>query len=257
MIATANSATPALGRHVKVDGLSYTYAGAATRALDGINLEITAGEFACVLGPSGCGKSTLLRLIAGLLRPSEGRLDVGDDGHRPVIGWMAQRDGLLPWRSVLDNTALPLDLLGQSRSAARTRAGDVLDHLGLRSADRLYPHQLSGGMRQRAALARALVHRPNLLLLDEPFAHLDEITRDDLGEELVRLWREQQPTVIMVTHSAIEAVRLADRVIVLSPGPGRLVGEVDVPSTRPHDETDPDVVMALHYARDILKGRTA
>lgn len=257
MIAAVASATRTLGQHVKVDRLGYTYADASTRALDGMDLDVAAGELVCLLGPSGCGKSTLLRLVAGLLRPSEGRVEVGDDGHHCVLGWMAQRDGLLPWRSVLDNTALPLELLGRPRGIARTRAHQALDRVGLGSVDHFYPHQLSGGMRQRAALARAVVHQPNLLLLDEPFAHLDEITRDDLGDELVRLWADQQPTVIMVTHSALEAVRLADRVIVLSPGPGRAVGEVEVTATRPREETDRDVVVALHDARELLKGRVA
>ena len=181
-------------------------------------------------------------------------MDVGSHDHR-AMGWMAQRDGLLPWRNLLQNTSLPLELLGRSRVEARAAAQRELDRVGLGTAALLYPHQLSGGMRQRAALARAVVHEPALLLLDEPFAHLDELTREELGDELVRLWADRRPTVLLVTHSAPEAVRLADRVVVLSPSPGRIVGEVIVRTKRPRDETDPEVAAALQRARELLRGR--
>jgi len=246
--------SPTSGRPVRIAGLRYTYPGAATPALGAIDLDVAAGEFVCLLGPSGCGKSTLLRLIAGLLRPTEGRVNI-DAEDRSAIGWMAQRDGLLPWRNVLQNTALPLELLGRPRADSRASAQHGLDRMGLGPASRLYPHQLSGGMRQRAALARAVVHEPGLLLLDEPFAHLDELTRDELGDEVVRLWADQRPTMVLVTHSASEAVRLADRVVVLSPGPGRVVGEVEIETERPREETDPAVAGALRQARALLRSR--
>ncbi len=239
---------------VRLEALGYGYDGAPGRALDRIDLQVDAGEFVCLLGPSGCGKSTLLRLIAGLLRPTEGHVGVDGERVRPLVGWMAQRDGLLPWRRVLDNVALPLELRGQSRRVARATAQQSLDRVGLGDAGHLFPHQLSGGMRQRAALARAVVHEPGLLLLDEPFAHLDELTRDDLGDELIHLWKDQSPTIIMVTHSALEAVRLADRVVVLSPGPGQIVGEIDIGAERPRYETDPQVIEALRRARTLLRG---
>jgi NitT/TauT family transport system ATP-binding protein len=240
------------GRPVSIDGLRYSYPGAPARALDAIDLDVAAGEFVCLLGPSGCGKTTLLRLIASLLRPTEGSVDIGAQG-RHAIGWMAQRDGLLPWRTLLDNVALPLELVGKPREIARASAQRELDRVGLARAARLYPHQLSGGMRQRAALARAVVHEPGLLLLDEPFAHLDELTREELGDELVRLWTERRPTVVLVTHSALEAVRLADRVVILSPSPGRTIGEVVMKTERPRDETDPEVADALRRARGLLR----
>lgn len=241
------------GLPVALRDVSYTYPASSTPAIRDIDLEVAAGEFVCLLGPSGCGKSTLLRLIAGLLRPTVGGVDSGP-GARRAIGWMAQRDGLLPWRSVLDNVALPLELGGGSRPAARAAGKRVLGRVALPEAGALYPHQLSSGMRQRAALARAVVHEPGLLLLDEPFAHLDELTRDELGDELVGLWADRRPTVIMVTHSALEAVRLADRVVVLSPGPGSIVGEVEVAVERPRTEADPAVMTAVARAKAMLKG---
>jgi NitT/TauT family transport system ATP-binding protein len=236
--------------------VTYTYPGSPSPAVGSIDLDVAPGEFVCLLGPSGCGKTTLLRLVAGLLRPSGGLVQTTRaDRRRPAVGWMAQRDGLLPWRSLLDNVALPLQLGAPQRAKARQRALHMLDRVGLAAGAARYPHQLSGGMRQRAALARALVSEPGLLLLDEPFAHLDELTRDELGEELIRLWAEQRPTVIMVTHSVLEAIRLADRVIVLSPGPARVVGEVQLSIARPRHETDPHVAARLALARELLRGR--
>jgi len=165
---------------------------------------------------------------------------------------MAQRDGLLPWRKVLANVALPLEVLGERRGEACAAAQRALALVGLEDVGDLYPHQLSGGMRQRAALARAVAHAPGLLLLDEPFAHLDELTRDELGNELVRLWSRERPTVLMVTHSALEAVRLAQRVVVLSPVPAHLVGEIRMEGPRPGSEEDPETLSALAAAHRLL-----
>lgn len=230
--------------------VTYAYPGSSSPAIRGIDLSVAAGEFLCLLGPSGGGKSTLLRLIAGLLRPGSGTIHFDHTTDvRGTIGWMAQRDGLLPWRTVLENVALPLQLQRQPAAAAH----HILARVGLPDAGSLYPHQLSGGMRQRAALARAVVHQPGLLLLDEPFAHLDELTRDDLGDELVALWAEQRLTVIMVTHSALEAVRLADRVVVLSHGPGQVMGQVQIKTERPRDEIDSDVIAAVARAKELMR----
>ena len=165
---------------------------------------------------------------------------------------MAQRDGLLPWRRVLANVALPLEVLGERQGEACAAAQRALALVGLEDVGDWYPHQLSGGMRQRAALARAVAHSPGLLLLDEPFAHLDELTRDELGNELVRLWSRERPTVLMVTHSALEAVRLAQRVVVLPPGPAHLVGEVRIEGPRPGSEEDAATIAALAAARRLL-----
>jgi NitT/TauT family transport system ATP-binding protein len=255
---TATAARPAaassvLGHPVTVGALRYTYTGTTRAALDGVDLGVAPGEFVCLLGPSGCGKTTLLRLIAGLLRPTDGRVERGSPNSG--IGWMAQRDGLLPWRRVVDNVLLPLQLLGRPGGVAQAAARGAIERVGLGTVAALYPHQLSGGMRQRVALARAVVHEPELLLLDEPFAHLDELTRDDLGDELVRVWADRRPTIIMVTHSVLEAARLADRVVVLSTGPGRVVGEIEMEAQRPRQETDAEVVEASRYLRALLRGR--
>ena len=255
MTATAQ-VTPgaALGRDIEVRGLAYAYAHAAAPAIDRVDLRVRAGELVCLLGPSGAGKTTLLRLVAGLLRPTSGEVVPGPGAARAAIGWMAQRDGLLAWRTVLANVALPLRLAGQSRETAEVAARLELARVGLSHAADHYPHQLSGGMRQRAALARALVHEPGMLLLDEPFAHLDELTREELGAQLERLWLERRPTVLMVTHSALEAVRLADRVVVLSPSPARVLGEVAPAALRPRGDADAGVLDAVFRAKELLHG---
>ena len=239
---------PATARRagVALHDIAHCYVGesGAVPALDGINLEIDAGSFVAILGPSGCGKSTLLRIVSGLLEPSAGRIRLAGDSpaaarRRRAIGWLAQQDGLLPWRRVVDNVALPLRLDGRDGKVA---ASELLRRVGLERSARQYPHELSGGMRQRAALARALVARPPFLFLDEPFAHLDELTRERLGDLLLELRAEATvappgpPTTLLVTHSVIEAVRLAERVVVLSTGPGRVLVDVEVGLEHPRYE---------------------
>ena len=195
-----------------------------------------------MLGPSGCGKSTLLRILAGLLTPSEGSVllygQVPRALHRRrALGWLAQDDGLFPWRSVAQNVALPLQIGGDHADSVEIDA--MLEHVGLGDSARRYPHELSGGMRQRAALARALVAQPPFLFLDEPFAHLDELTRERLGDLLLELRGSIQPTTVLVTHSVTEAVRLADRVLVFSGRPGRLLADLQVPLERPRRDDQP------------------
>ena len=241
------------GCAVNAADVAYTFPGADRPAIARVSLNVAPGEIVCVLGPSGSGKTTLLRLIAGLLRPSSGRIGaMTDTSSPPRLGWMAQRDGLLPWRTVLANVELPLQLQGGNRSA-REAARDMVRRVGLQDAADRYPHQLSGGMRQRAALARALVHQPALLLLDEPFAHLDELTRDELGDELVYLCADQRPSVVLVTHSPLEAARLADRVVVLSPGPARVVDEIEIRAPRPRIHSEPAVLDVVGRARGLLR----
>ncbi|HEV7665158.1 MAG TPA: ABC transporter ATP-binding protein [Chloroflexota bacterium] len=216
------------------------------QALLPLDLHVAAGAFVAILGPSGCGKTTLLRILCGLLEPTDGRVRLG--GVTPAaarqqraIGWLAQDDGLLPWRRVLDNVGLPLRLAGE-RALADTAAQDMLARVGLPDSARRYPHELSGGMRQRVALARSLLARPPFLLLDEPFAHLDELTRERLGDLLLELRAERvaaPPTTVLVTHSVTEAVRLADRIVVLSASPGRVVADVRVPLEQPRAEDQP------------------
>ncbi len=204
-------------------------------AVDSMDLEVVAGEFVAILGPSGCGKSSLLRIIAGLGRPTAGAVEVQrPDAGRFDIAYVFQDAHLLPWRTVLSNAALPLELQGIERSKRCEVAADALVKVGLGDALARYPAQLSGGMRMRVSLARAMVTAPTLLLLDEPFAALDEITRQLLDEQLRELWQARQMTVIFVTHSTNEAVFLADRTVVLSKRPGRIVFDraVDLPAQR-------------------------
>jgi NitT/TauT family transport system ATP-binding protein len=225
---------------VEVDGVSMTYrldSGEALPALDRVALRIPAGRFCSIVGPSGCGKSTLLMLIAGLYRPAAGRILVGG---RPVlspchVGMVFQRDVLLDWRTVLDNVLLPIEVKRLPAPYYRRRAHALLDLVGLTAFTGTYPDQLSGGMRQRVALCRALVHDPPLLLMDEPFAAVDALTREKLHADLLRLTRESPKTVVFVTHSIEEAVLLADQVVVMSPRPGCVVRTFSVDMPRPRD----------------------
>lgn len=197
-------------------------------AVDGVDLTIAAGSFTAFLGPSGCGKSTLLRLIAGLDEPTSGTLTVAGEpsgARRVPIAFVFQDAHLLPWRNVLDNAALPLELAGISRSERHAAARAVLADVGLADAATRLPAELSGGMRMRVSLARALVTRPRLLLLDEPFAALDELTRNRLDDRLRAIWRERGTTVIFVTHSITEAAYLAERAVVFSRRPARIVAD--------------------------------
>ncbi len=189
-------------------------------AVDSIDLTIAPGEFVAMLGPSGSGKSTLLRLIAGFDRPTRGHVTVGGTSR---VAYVFQDAHLLPWRDVLRNVALPLELIGVDKPTRHVRAMAAIEQVGLIDAAHRFPAQLSGGMRMRASLARALVTDPELLLLDEPFAALDEITRQHLDDQLRALWIERRMTVLFVTHSIIEAAFLADRAIVLSRRPARIV----------------------------------
>lgn len=244
---------------MEVHRLEHTYQRGtlSTLALAGLDLQVASGEFVCVLGPSGCGKSTLLRIVAGLLQPTCGGVAIAGQPpatarRQKAIGWMAQGDALLRWRNVASNVALPLEVGGGVADDIRRRAAEALELVGLQAFARHYPHQLSGGMRQRVSLARALVRRPGLLLLDEPFAHLDELTREELGAELLRLCAAYGPTVLMVTHSPVEAVRLAGRVVVMSPRPGRIVGEVRLPGGGPRDESASLVAECLGSVKSLL-----
>ncbi|MGK3960674.1 ABC transporter ATP-binding protein [Sorangium sp. So ce1667] len=210
-------------------------------ALDGIDLDIAPGAFVALLGPSGCGKSTLLRLVAGLDRADAGAAVVeaeegasGAGGARAPIAYVFQDAHLLPWRSVLENAALPLELAGAPLEERHAAARAALLQVGLADADARYPAELSGGMRMRVSLARAMVTRPRLLLLDEPFAALDELTRSRLDDQLRALWAELGMTVLFVTHSIIEAAYLAERAVVLSPRPARVVADraLELPEER-------------------------
>lgn len=209
-----------------------------TEALSDVSLRVNEGEFICIVGPSGCGKSTLLRILGGLLEASSGRVCLKDEpltGPRREIGYVFQHANLMPWRTVLNNVALPLEIQHMPATEARARAQKVLALVGLDGFENAYPRQLSGGMAQRAALARTLVHAPEILLLDEPFGALDAITRERMNVELLRIRQAYHYTAVMVTHSIPEAVFLADRVLVMSQRPGTIIAEVSIPLLRPRE----------------------
>lgn len=220
-----------------VRDLSLTYPGdnGGLEALSGVSFQLFPQEFVCVLGPSGSGKSTLLRLLAGLLQPTIGQ--VRFPGHqRPEISLVFQDANLMPWRTVIENITLPLVLQGASPEEARARAAEWIAQVGLKGFEDNWPGDLSGGMAQRVAIARSLIQKPDLLLLDEPFGALDALTREKMGAELLNLWQARRTTVLMVTHSISEALLLSDRVLVLTPRPGRIGLDLAVTLPRPRQE---------------------
>ena len=232
---------------IELRSVSMTYRtrkkGSVT-ALADLNLTVEAGEFVALVGPSGCGKSTILKLVSGLLAPTAG--DVLIDGQavrgpRREMGFVFQTPVLLPWRTVRDNVLLPIEMLGLPVKVHAARADELLAKVGLGDFKKAQPWELSGGMQQRVGICRALVHDPDVLLMDEPFAALDAMTREALGIELLRIWEERRKMVLFVTHSIPEAVLLADRVVVMSPRPGRIAGVVPIDLPRPrHIEQEYD-----------------
>jgi NitT/TauT family transport system ATP-binding protein len=220
---------------IRLDHVDKRYPGGLL-ALHDVRLRVAAGEFVTLLGPSGCGKSTVLRLVAGLERADAGEVVAPAlrDASAASTSFVFQEPTLMPWASVFDNTWLPLRLAGVSRREAEPRVREMLGSVGLADFAEAFPAELSGGMKMRASIARALVTRPRLLLMDEPFAALDEITRNRLNADLLALWAEQRPSVLFVTHSVYEAVFLSQRVLVMGVRPGRVVAEVaiDAPSPR-------------------------
>jgi NitT/TauT family transport system ATP-binding protein len=237
---------------VSLRGVGKTYAKGVT-ALTGIDLDIRAGEFLTLLGPSGCGKSTILRLIAGLDEVSSGELirrfqDVG-----AAVGFVFQEPTLMPWASVSDNVFLPLRLRGQSRKSAAPALSEALSLVGLADFQDAYPRELSGGMRMRASIARALVLRPLLLLMDEPFAALDEIARFQLNDDLLRLKSETGATVVFVTHSIYESAYLSTRIAVMSPRPGRIAAEIINDSPRKDFRDSPAFAAICQQASGALQ----
>ncbi|WP_232818376.1 ABC transporter ATP-binding protein [Elioraea thermophila] len=213
-----------------------------TLALRGVDLDIGRGDFLSLLGPSGCGKSTLLRILAGLIAPSAGSLDWPTAPYdargaaQPKLGFVFQEPTLMPWATALANVALPLRLEGMPRAEREDRAASALARVGLAGFEKAYPRALSGGMKMRVSIARALVTSPDILLMDEPFAALDEITRFRLNNDLLTIWQEARFTVVFVTHSVFESVYLSERVVVMAARPGRVVREIAIAAPYPRDE---------------------
>jgi NitT/TauT family transport system ATP-binding protein len=249
-------ARPAPGAGLRLDGVSLTFrgAGGTTHALDAVTLEVAPREVVALIGPNGCGKSTLLRVMAGLIAPDAGRVSVGETpvtGPDPRIGFVFQEPRLLPWLTAERNIRFPMQLAGWSEARQVARAHDLLGLVGLRDLARVRPSALSGGTRQRIAIARALALEPSVLLLDEPFSALDALTRERFNVELLGLWDRTGTTIVVVTHSIPEAVFVADRVAVLSPRPGRIVDVVPVDLPRPRRIADLDSAVVTGVAREI------
>src|SRR5262245_58934279 len=234
--AAAPAAAVPIIEVARLDKTFVTVRNDRIHALDDISLDVHEREFVTVVGPSGCGKTTLLKILAGLVPPSAGTVRVAGSAvaaPRRDIGIVFQNPVLLPWRSVLDNVLLPAEVQAVPLGVARTRARDLLKMVGLAEFADKYPMELSGGMQHRAAISRALVSDPKLLLMDEPFGALDAMTREQMNLELQRIWRESGKTVLLITHSIPEAVFLGDRVVVMTPRPGRIARVIDVPIPRP------------------------
>jgi NitT/TauT family transport system ATP-binding protein len=231
--------------------------GGTLVALDNLSLEVEPGEIVAVLGPNGSGKSTLLRVVDGLLTPAAGQVEVEGravHGPDPAVGFVFQEPRLLPWRSAVDNVAYPLELAGEGRAARRARALELLKVVGVARAAEARPHELSGGMRQRVAFARTLLSGRTVLCLDEPFAALDALTRQEMQDWLAGALAIAPRTVVLVTHDVEEAIVLADRVVVLSPRPGRVVATLEVDVPRPRRRTDARLVALRERALQELRG---
>ena len=237
-----------------------TRGGEQVVAMSDVSLEVRRNEFVCLVGPSGCGKSTLLRLVAGLVAPTGGTVSIAGTKviePREDAGIVFQAPTLLPWASILDNVLFPLDMMGKLDAAGRARARELLALVGLSGFESKYPRELSGGMQQRAGICRALVHEPDILLMDEPFGALDALTREELTIELMRIWQEKPKTILFVTHSIPEAVLLADRVVVMSARPGRVAEIIDVTLPRPRDfdmEARHEFQAATRRIRELIFG---
>lgn len=245
---------------LRLDGVAKRYRNGVV-ALDGIDLVVARAEFVSLLGPSGCGKSTLLRLLAGLARPSQGTISwPGAGASGPDLGLVPQEPTLMPWRRVFDNVRLPLQLDGQRRRHSAPAVMAALDAMGLSPAAQAFPRQLSGGMRMRVSIARALVGDPQVLLMDEPFAALDEVTRNRLNDDLLALAARRGLTILFVTHSVTEAVYLSSRVVVMQAGPGRIAADLPVALPSPRHEAmrlQPDYLAACAAVSAALRAASA
>jgi NitT/TauT family transport system ATP-binding protein len=222
-------------------------------AVRGISLSIPRNQFVAIVGPSGCGKSTLIKMLAGLIAPTVGQIDLSAASEEPLanVGMVFQKPALLPWRNVISNVLLPVQISGRKLQNAKERAHELLRLVGLLDFSTKYPNELSGGMQMRVALCRALISEPSLLLMDEPFGALDAMTREELSVELLAIWQRQPKTVLFITHSIAEAILLADRVVVMSSRPGRVVKTIDIEIERPRDLSDTNSAAFKDYSSQI------
>lgn len=222
-----------------------------TVALQDMNLTILGGEFISLVGSSGCGKSTVLRLIAGLGQMTFGSIELGENGQKPELAFVFQEAALMPWANVVENVRLPLKLAGVPQRESRAKVQEALNLVGLLGFEGSYPRELSGGMKMRVSIARALVTKPSIMLMDEPFGALDEMTRSKLNSDLLNLWQQQCWTVVFVTHNIYEAVYLSNRVIVMAPRPGRVVADVTIDAPYPRSEEFRTSQLFNHYCREV------
>jgi NitT/TauT family transport system ATP-binding protein len=261
-VAAAGGSAPAAGGRpvVSIHDVSKQFSN-GTLAIRGVNLDIAAGEFLSLLGPSGCGKSTLLRIIAGLGEPSAGTIEWPTSTHdvhgtaERQLGFVFQDATLMPWANAMRNVMLPLTLARVPKAEASERSAEMIELVGLKGFEKAYPRELSGGMRMRVSIARALVTRPRILLMDEPFAALDEITRHKLNDDLLGLWSAQRFTVVFVTHSVFESVYLSQRIVVMAARPGRVMADFAVDAPYPRDSlfrTSPEYGRLCRIASDSL-----
>jgi NitT/TauT family transport system ATP-binding protein len=249
------SGTEAVAPVLTVSHLSVSFANenGGLQAVEDLTFQVHPQEFLCVLGPSGAGKSVLLRVLAGLLAPTSGEVsltpleqDGAQRSDQPCVGYVSQQANLMPWRTALQNITLPLELKDVPAAQAHRQAQDLIDLIGLQGFENAWPRDLSGGMAQRVSIARALIQDPDLLLLDEPFGALDALTREHMGDELLRIWQARRKTVIMVTHSISEALLLSDRVLVFTHRPGRIELDMPIDLPRPRER---DVRYTPHFTQ--------
>lgn len=235
---------------IRLNAVGKTYAN-GTLALDNVNLAIAPSEFVSVVGPSGCGKSTVLRMMAGLEKLTAGEVQWGDTVLRNRLAFVFQDASLMPWSTIYDNVRLPLRLSRVPAPKAEGAIAQALDMVGLRGFERAYPRQLSGGMKMRVSIARALVTQPSLMLMDEPFGALDEMTRSKLNSDILRLWQAQQWTVVFVTHNIYEAVYLSQRVVIMAAQPGRIIADIAIDAPYPRDQEFRTSALFNNYCREV------
>ena len=237
---------------LEIKNLSFRYNDSQKQIIDDLSFSINKNEFITIIAPSGTGKSTLFRLILGLLKPQRGSVQISKENNKNIIGYMPQKDSLMPWRNILDNAAVGLELNGLSKKESRKIAGSYFEDFGLSGTEKLYPHELSGGMRQRASFLRVIVNNPSILLLDEPFSSLDALTRRKMQTWLLDLCQKQKNTVFMITHDIDEALLLSDRVLICTELPYKNLKSIDVNFKRPRNYETTLTSEFIELKRDIL-----